>query len=124
MRERDAPPSAWPRSSPLDPSLWEPDGAPRRGRFIVWSSTAALGNALHVYLHAFAVALFTGRELVTGLGTVPSLLCGPRGAFRCGFADFRADRPFDGTPYADEKRWAGMGDHLSLADDVHTLPAE
>ena len=57
---------------------------PRLDKYMVWVSTSALGNGLNIFAHAFVFALVSGRQLVVGPGTVPSLLCGPKGAFHCG----------------------------------------
>ena len=57
---------------------------PRPDKYMVWVSTSALGNGLNIFAHAFVFALVSGRQLVVGPGTVPSLLCGPKGAFHCG----------------------------------------
>ena len=54
-------------------------------RFMVWSSSdeTALGNALNVWAHTLLFALYTARQIVIGVGTVPELLCGPHGIFAC-----------------------------------------
>ena len=57
---------------------------PRPDKYMVWTSTSALGNGLNIFAHAFVFALVSGRQLVVGSGTVPTLLCGPHGAFHCG----------------------------------------
>lgn len=54
-------------------------------RFVTWSSTSALGNALNVYMHAFIFALASGRQLAVGNGVAIELLCGEsHGAYACG----------------------------------------
>ena len=65
-------------------------------RFMVWSSSdeTALGNALNVWAHTLLFALYTARQIVIGVGTVPELLCGPHGVFACAAPSFdAADSP-------------------------------
>ena len=56
----------------------------RQDRYVYWSSSSALGNALNGWMHIFLYALASGRQPVAGKGAGPELLCGTHGAFICG----------------------------------------
>ena len=40
--------------------------APTAEKWVLWSSTSATGNALNIYVQAFAYALVTGRQVAVG----------------------------------------------------------
>ena len=58
---------------------------PRGERYMLWSTSSSLGNALNVFAQTLLYALVSGRALAVGAGLVPALLCDARvGAFACG----------------------------------------
>ena len=91
-------------------------------RFVVWTSTSALGNALvrahrgprafplldrllalnsaqlpslgtqNIFAYGAIIALVTNRSLLSGNGKVPMLFCGPEGAFECGIPSATSDQ--------------------------------
>lgn len=82
-------------------------------RYAVWQSTAALGNALNVWVHIFLFAVASGRQLLVGQGVVPELLCGPRGAYLCG-VEAPGKQWFHGKKMTTAK-WDDLFDESELA---------
>lgn len=94
--------------------------APTAEKWVLWSSTSATGNALNIYVQAFAYALVTGRQVAVGHGRVPQLMCGPEGVFRCGLPHVSE------VAFAGEKSsadgWSAVWDQNSA--EQHETPAQ
>ena len=71
---------------------------PRGERYMLWSTSSSLGNALNVFAQTLLYALVSGRALAVGAGLVPALLCDARvGAFACGLPRVPARPPHTTT---------------------------